>query len=114
MAFTYDLDTDSGELRLAIGDTVEDTGPRPNGRNFSDAEITYFLGAGSVSRASVQAFDALAAEWSAYAGNSRLGPTAQASAQAKAYSERATELRQQLGGSNAVSGFSVATQPHRS
>ena len=43
MAFTYDVSSSLGQLRLAIGDTVSGAGPRPNGANYSDAELNVFL-----------------------------------------------------------------------
>ena len=48
MSFTYDL-TSTGDallisqVRLEIGDTVEDSGVLPSGGNLSDAEILLFL-----------------------------------------------------------------------
>ncbi|MBK9003490.1 MAG: hypothetical protein IPM41_06395 [Sphingomonadales bacterium] len=43
MAFTYNLSTDLGKTRLAIGDTVNGSGPRPAGTNYSDEEINVYL-----------------------------------------------------------------------
>ena len=40
MAFTYDLATDRGALRLRLSDT------NPKGYGFEDAELDYFLSAG--------------------------------------------------------------------
>ena len=39
MAFTYDLATDRGKCRFAIGDTAAADGILPGGTNFSDAEV---------------------------------------------------------------------------
>lgn len=69
MAFTYNLTTDRGVVRLNIGDTVENSGPRPDKRNFSDEEIDYFIAtetAGNTA-ASALVFEILANEWAAYA-----------------------------------------------
>ena len=41
--FTYDIQTDIGKLRFAIGDTVEGSGPRPGNRNYSIAELNEVL-----------------------------------------------------------------------
>jgi hypothetical protein len=41
--FTYDPATDLGKLRLAIGDTDQTNGVRPNGKAFSDEELNLFL-----------------------------------------------------------------------
>lgn len=43
MAFTYDVSTALGQLRLAIGDTKPGEGPRPDGTNYSDAELGVYL-----------------------------------------------------------------------
>ena len=43
MAFTYDVSTSLGQLRLAIGDTKLNEGPRPDGTNYTDAELGVFL-----------------------------------------------------------------------
>lgn len=69
MAFTYDVSTSLGQLRLAIGDTKLNEGPRPDGTNYSDAELGIFLtpvlAAGySYGRAVPQMLRLLAVEWS--------------------------------------------------
>ncbi len=45
MTFTYNVtpSTDLDLIRLTIGDNVEDTGVKPNGTNYSDEEINFFL-----------------------------------------------------------------------
>ena len=68
MAFTYRLSTDLGKTRLAIGDTTNGGGPRPDGANFSDEEINVYLtpviAAGySYGRAVSQLLRLLANEW---------------------------------------------------
>lgn len=93
MTFTYSLADSAGLLRLEIGDTVEEQGVRPNGRNFSDEELAIFNAEGSVGRASARACEVLATEWSAYAGTQRLGPMSEARSQAEAYEKRAKHLR---------------------
>jgi len=43
---TYDLSTDIGKVRFAIGDTditTEGAGVKPNGQNFTDPEIQAFI-----------------------------------------------------------------------
>lgn len=69
MAFTYDVSTSLGQLRLAIGDTVSGAGPRPNAANYTDAELGVFLtpviAAGyAYGRAVPQMLRLLAVEWS--------------------------------------------------
>jgi hypothetical protein len=104
MAFTYDITTDVGKLRLAIGDTLLLQGPRPSRANYSDAEIQYFLDTeASIGRASVMAFDSLAAEWSSFT-NITLGPRREEFAKiAEAYSKRADKARTQFGGGSSFS-----------
>ena len=68
MAFTYDVSTSLGQLRLAIGDTVSGAGPRPNAANYTDAELGVFLtptlAAGyGYGRAVPQVLRLLATEW---------------------------------------------------
>ena len=68
MAFTYDVSTSLGQLRLAIGDTVSGAGPRPNAANYTDAELGVFLtptiAAGyGYGRAVPQVLRLLANEW---------------------------------------------------
>ncbi len=65
MAFTYDLTTARGAVRLALNDTVSGAGPRPDGTNFSDAEIDYFLttAGGDVDAAVARASQGLALAW---------------------------------------------------
>lgn len=97
MTYTYSLSDDTGLLRLEIGDVVENSGVRPNGRNFSDEELAIFLVEGSVGRGAARACEVLANEWSAYAGSERLGPMSQARQQASLYQERAEHYRQIYG-----------------
>lgn len=99
VTFTYDLTTTVGQVRVEIGDTVSGTGVKPDGANFSDAEITYFLTQeSSVGRAAARACEVLARM---YAGLVDLtaGPRRESLSQAAtAYADRARELRRQYGG----------------
>lgn len=66
MAFIYDdsLTTDRDYIRFKISDTQESAGPRPDKRNFSDAEIAAVLSDESTTTATIAAlFETLAAEW---------------------------------------------------
>lgn len=72
MSFTYRLSTELGKTRLAIGDTVNGAGPRPNGANFSDEEINVYLtpvlaAGNSYGRAVAQLLRLLANEWTSKA-----------------------------------------------
>lgn len=75
MAFTYDLTTDRGVVRFNLGDTVENAGPRPDKRNFSDAEIDYLIATETLGNTAAAAlgFETLASEWAAYAIAEREG-----------------------------------------
>lgn len=97
MAFTYDLATAIGQVRLAIGDTSSATGAgvRPDGTNLSDAEIAYFLTAegDDVGLATARACEALAMMWSNVA-DLQVGPRRESLGQVAArYAERAAALR---------------------
>lgn len=75
MAFTYDLTTNRGKVRLNLGDTVENSGPRPDKRNFSDAEIDHFISTETAGNTAATAFgfEILASEWTAYSIAEREG-----------------------------------------
>ena len=98
MAYTYDLTTDRGKVRLAIGDAIENSGPRPTGINYSDAEIDYFLDAGSINGAVALAFETLAGAWSSYAISEKEGEVSyDAKEVAKQYAARAKQYRRSGG-----------------
>lgn len=71
MSFTYSdaLSTNRDKVRLHIGDTVENSGPRPDKRNFSDNEVAFYLleEDDRVNGAVAYAFEVLASEWASYA-----------------------------------------------
>jgi len=70
MAFTYDdtLNTDRDKVRFALQDTQIDSGPKPNGGNFSDNELSGLVTLeGEWQRAVAAGFEALAAIWTQYA-----------------------------------------------
>ena len=98
MAFTYlnELSTNTDKMRLLIGDTSEDSGVRPDGRNFSDEELAYFLSTkGRLTWAVALAFETLANEWSSAAISEKQGDhSIDAKEVAKQYSERASEWYQ--------------------
>lgn len=65
MPITTDLNNPIGEVRLLIGDTIENNGMKPNSANFTDAEIAYFLQQEdyNILLACALACDTLAAMW---------------------------------------------------
>lgn len=100
------------------GDTIEDAGPLPDGRNFSDAEIAFFydIEGSHVQRGAAAALEALAAAWSAYEGRYREGPVDEESLSSTAFANQAQKLRAVYGHNKAgdadaaaaAGGFSVA------
>ena len=74
MTFTYvgDLSTNLDKARFFLGDTVQNSGPRPDKRNFSDEEIGAIITLASVlTKGIALCFQALASEWTAYANMQR-------------------------------------------
>lgn len=66
MTFSYDdtIATNRDKVRFWLSDTVEDAGPLPESKNFSDAEIDGLLTEeGSWQRAVAGALERLAIEW---------------------------------------------------
>lgn len=65
MSFSYDLTTDIGQMRLELGDTLKGSGVRPDGCNFSNEELKFWLDReGHVMRAVAAACESLARQWS--------------------------------------------------
>lgn len=102
MSFSYDLTTSVGQMRLALGDTTSGTGVRPDGSNFSDDELEYFINAeSSLDLAMARACDVLATQWTTVA-DLQVGPRREAlGAIAERYAERAKSLR----GATLVTGY---------
>lgn len=92
-------------IRLRIADTIEDKGPRPDKRNFSDAEIAFFLGeeGARANGAIAHAFEILASEWSSYALSEKEGDLAfDAKEVAENYRKQAAIWRSKPGGGSEV------------
>jgi hypothetical protein len=102
MAFTYvgDLSTDLDNVRFTIGDTVENSGPKPNSANFTDAELNGLISReGSWQRAVAGAFEALAGYYAPQV-DIALGPRREAMSQAaESYKSQAKDWRKQYGSS---------------
>lgn len=121
MPFTYDLSSpdpltvEISMVRFELEDIVAGRGPRANGSNFSDEELTMVLGTqgalGAANRpmqAVAALCDTLARGWSKVASTS-VGPRSQQfAAVADAFAKRAETLRAQYGGSGSAFAFSVA------
>lgn len=98
MPFTYSdtLATNADKVRFHLGDTVQDTGPRPDGRNFSDNEIAYFLSEESDKweAAVAHGFEVLQSEWTQYALSEREGDVSMSATQvADKYGKLAEQWR---------------------
>jgi hypothetical protein len=107
MIFTYSLSTDTGKVRLELGDTSTTMGVRPGGTNLTDEEIAVWLAAESndVGRTTARACEMLSRDW-AKAATISVGPrSVQYGAVAKEWADRAAALRAQYGGGNTA--FSV-------
>ncbi len=102
MTFSYSdaLTTDRDKVRLRIGDTQRDAGPRPDKRNFSDEEISFLLtDEGNVVGAIGQAFEVLANEWESFSISERLGEVNyDAKEKAQDYDRRAAKYPHKSGG----------------
>lgn len=117
MSYTYDatdLSSDLAKLRLAIGDTTEDAGVRPDGGNFSDEELQVFLDGLGVSQtwrnAVPAALRVLANQYSAAAKKTDDAEISEDLTQtAKALREQAREFEASITatGSDAGGGFSA-------
>lgn len=102
MAFTTDLNTPVGKIRLEIGDDDNgtDMGVKPNGTNFSDDQLTYFYTdeSNNVLAASARALEVLARMY-ARAGKSVTirGYRIDTTKKAADLLEQAKDLRKQSG-----------------
>lgn len=80
MPVTYleDFDSNRDKVRFALSDTVANKGPRPDGGNFTDAEIAYLLSSESsvVNAAIALGFETLRDEWAAFAVSEKEGDVA--------------------------------------
>jgi hypothetical protein len=99
MAFTYDLTTAVGQVRLALGDKTANDGVNPDGSNLSDEEIALLLAqqGNDVMRAVAAACETLATTWARYS-QSTIAQRNDAYEQSQQYADRARDLRQRQGG----------------
>jgi hypothetical protein len=98
MAFTYDPDTALGQVRELIGDTDDsaDAGVKPDGSNFTDAQVSNALSRANqnVKRAAADLCETLATMWAGQAGRITIGRyVIDSSATASRYAEMAKQLR---------------------
>ncbi len=116
MAFSYDVSTPLGQLRLEIGDTILDAGPRPGGLNYSDAELNVVLApvitAGNGYNLAVsRVLRRLANEWSRQANISIGEYSAQYASVAENYRKQAAawETTIDTTGAGVTGGITVGT-----
>lgn len=105
MSLTYlpDFTLDRDYIRLHIGDTQVDAGPRPDKRNYSDDEIAAVLDAEDDRRNGAVAgmFEILSAEWRSYALRERKDDVEfDAKGVADGYAKEAAKWRDKPGGSS--------------
>lgn len=98
MAFTYDLSTNVGKIRLELGDTEANKGVKPNNGNLSDEELQYWYDRElNVMRAVAAACEALARMWSS-STTITIGPHSETLSLIQGnWADRAKLLRQQYG-----------------
>jgi hypothetical protein len=100
MTFTYlgTLATDLDTIRFKVQDTVENSGVKPNGGNFTDEEIAgLFAIEGTIDRTVAALYEALATVWSNYV-DSEIGPRNEKLSQIAArYQKLAADWRSNFG-----------------
>lgn len=109
MAFTYDLTTDIGEVRLLIGDTTQGSGVKPDHANFTDEEVQHFLDAegGAVKGAAGLACEVLAAMYATVVDIS-VGPRRESLSKiADNFLRLAEKYREEAGGGRGIASVGV-------
>jgi len=112
MAFTYlgTLATDRDKVRFYIGDTVENSGPKPASGNFTDAEVDGLVTTeGSWQKAVAAGFETLAGLWSQYV-DTAIGPRRQSYSQTAAGYEKLAKTWRRRSGSQARAGSRAVTR----
>lgn len=111
-AFTTDLATDIGLMRMELGDDVQGTGVKPDGRNLSDGECQVLLTReGSVMPAVAAACELLARLWARVANISVGSRREDLAAISDQWAKQAAKLREQYGAAaGSVTAFSVGVK----
>ena len=100
MAINYDdrLTNDSDKVRFWLQDTVDDRGPKPAKKNFSDAEVDALITAeGSWQRAVAAGFEVLTSAWQSETTFSVQNGSYTRSDAANGYRKMAAEWRERFG-----------------
>ena len=109
--FTYTdtLAADRDKIRFSIADTEYEAGPKPNGANFTDAELDGLLAIeGTWQKAVADAFEALASAWSTHTTFTADGVSVSQSHIAERYAKEAEKWRKLYGYGGAASSGVVA------
>lgn len=106
MAFTYDISTTTGKIRLRLGDYQENDGILPGGKNFSDEELTHFYSeeGDHVYRAVALAMETAVSVWSAQPDSYKLGPESESQQTAAHFRQEAARLRLRYGHADTAAG----------
>lgn len=112
MAFTYagTLTTDLDYIRFKINDTVENSGVKPNGGNFSDAEINGLLVIeGTKERTVAAIYETLSIVWANFV-DTKIGPRDEKLSQVSArYAQWAKEWRDDYGLPDGISSVTTGS-----
>lgn len=114
MSFTYDLGSallevqDISKIRLLIGDTIVDEGPKPTGHNFEDEELLAFLDEeeDDTGKAAALAIETLANMW-ASVPRTMFGALIDPRANAAHLRQAAQQMRDKYGHTNKASSIAV-------
>lgn len=116
MTFTYNLDASGtvltvSQMRLEIGDTVQNSGVLPSGANYTDEELLHFFGQeSSMLGGAAHACEALSRTWGRLV-DTTAGPLRKDYSQAaRAWAKQASDLRAQTGGGYAVTSNRLKRQ----
>ncbi len=112
MAIETSLAEIVGKIRLELGDNQADPGGMlPNGRNFSDEELTHFYTeeGSHFWRGVARAFEAASAVWAQEPVAYQLGPEKEQISTADKLAEKARKLRVRYGHADAATGPAYQT-----
>jgi hypothetical protein len=110
MAFTYDITTNRGKCRFAIGDYTASSGILPSGGNFTDAEVDAATTlCGNWQSAAVYLLRAAATQWSTQATSKSIGNFSFSRETAQRLSDLADKLANTLPGAWSGMGLGAST-----
>lgn len=113
MTFSYSgtWSTTTDQIRFKIGDTVENSGIKPNGGNFSNEEIaSLYAVEGTIGRTVAALYETLATIWATYV-DTKIGPRDEKLSQVAAhYRQLAKEWRDDYGSGTTVLSTGFVTR----